>query len=236
MTVKAPLRIPLGIACSYLLPADAGYVLVDTGGRGYEQRFFAVLARHAIAPRQITLIVLTHAHFDHAGGCRAIRDRCGAPVIVHRAEAALLVAGRAVIPRGTHPHSRICSALARRAPWAFRFAPCVPDHVVHEDTSLANFGLAARLVHTPGHSPGSLTVLLESGAAYVGDLCYNAFPLGLGPIVPVYADDLPGVYASWRRLLAMGVRTIYPAHGRPLTAAALRAKLAAVARLPRADG
>src|SRR5260221_4506713 len=80
-----------------------------------------------------------------------------------------------------------------------------------------------RIVHTPGHSIGSVTVLLDSGAAYIGDLCYNAFPFHMGPIRPLYADDVPVLYASWRKLLATNATRLYPAHGQPFAVGALRA-------------
>jgi hydroxyacylglutathione hydrolase len=217
-----PLRIRMGIASSYLLPAREGYVLIDTGSRGHEEQFFRALARHHILPHAIKLIILTHVHFDHVGCARAIQVGCGAPVMVHHTEAALLASGAVVIPAGTYPHTKVCGAVARQLRWGLRFLPVSPDYVVDDGLSLTDFGLEAQIIHTPGHSPGSLTVRLANGAAYVGDLCYNALPLGLGPITPVYADDLAGVYASWQRLLEMGITRIYPAHSQPFAADRLR--------------
>jgi glyoxylase-like metal-dependent hydrolase (beta-lactamase superfamily II) len=228
-----PLCVPLGIANSYLLPARDGYVLIDAGSRGTAGRLFAALARHGITPAEIRLIVLTHTHFDHVGGLQAILERCGAPVMVHEAEVAWLAEGRVVIPRGVYPHTRVLSAVGRRLRAAFRFNPYRADYVVAGGQSLTPFGLEARLVHTPGHSPGSMTMLLESGAAYIGDLCYNAFPFGLGPIHPLYADDLPTLYASWRTLAETHATMLYPAHGRPFPASALRDRLSDLRRARR---
>ncbi len=216
--MTTPLRIPLGIASSYLIPARDGYVLVDAGIKGHEEHFFRVLARHNILPREIKLIILTHVHFDHVGCARVIQVLCSAPLMVHSAEAALLASGSVVIPAGTYPHTKVCAAVVSRLRWGLRFMPAPPDFVVEDGRSLADFGLDARIMHTPGHSPGSLTVRLASGAAFVGDLCYNALPLGLGPITPVYADDIVDVYVSWQRLLETGVTRIYPAHGQPFSA------------------
>jgi glyoxylase-like metal-dependent hydrolase (beta-lactamase superfamily II) len=228
--MTGPLCIPLGIANSYLLPAREGYVLIDAGSKGKEGRLFAVLARHGIAPRSIRLIVLTHTHFDHAGGLRAIQERCGAPVMVHAAEAGVIAEGRVVIPAGVYPHTRLFGAVARGLRGAFRFSPYQPEYAVADGQRLTAFGLDAYLLHTPGHSPGSICVVLDGGAAYIGDLCYNAFPFGLGPIHPLYADDLPALYTSWRKLVETPVTMLYPAHGRPFPAAALRARLADLRR------
>jgi glyoxylase-like metal-dependent hydrolase (beta-lactamase superfamily II) len=80
---------------------------------------------------------------------------------------------------------------------------------------------------TPGHSPGSVSVLLESGEAFVGDLAMNRFPLRLTPGFPIFADDPEQVVQSWRRLLQRDIRTIFPAHGKPFPADVMRAALEA---------
>jgi hydroxyacylglutathione hydrolase len=70
-----------------------------------------------------------------------------------------------------------------------------------EQLSLGAYGIEAELLHTPGHTPGSLSVLLPGGEALVG--------------------DLDQAVASWNLLLARGVKTVYPGHGRPFPAARL---------------
>ena len=94
-----------------------------------------------------------------------------------------------------------------------------------EVTSLAEFGIAGKVIPTPGHSPGSVSVLLESGEAFVGDLAMNRLPLRLSPGLPIFADDPDQVVQSWRRLLELGVTTVYPAHGKPFSADVMRAAI-----------
>ena len=71
------------------------------------------------------------------------------------------------------------------------------------------------MIHTPGHSWGSVSVLLDSGEAFVGDLAMNMFPMRLKPGLPIFGDDVQVVKNSWRKLLDMGAKTVYPAHGKP---------------------
>jgi glyoxylase-like metal-dependent hydrolase (beta-lactamase superfamily II) len=78
------------------------------------------------------------------------------------------------------------------------------------------------VLHTPGHSAGSVTVLLETGEAFVGDLAMNALPLRLSPGLPILAEDPAAVVRSWETLLELGVTTVYPAHGRPFPADIMR--------------
>jgi glyoxylase-like metal-dependent hydrolase (beta-lactamase superfamily II) len=215
----------LGTSNAYLLKAECGYVLVDAGNKGREKHFFAVLEQHHISPQDICLIFITHVHFDHIGGLEAIQARTQAPVMVHALERNFLEEGIVTIPRGTMALTRLTSRLGKRLASRLQFSPCKVDYVVDEDQSLSEFGLAAQVVQTPGHTTSSISILTAAGDAFVGDLCHNAFPFGLGPIFPPFADDVPALYASWRRLLALNVQTIYPGHSAPFPVEALRAKL-----------
>jgi hypothetical protein len=58
-------------------------------------------------------------------------------------------------------------------------------------------------------------VVLESGEAFVGCLAHNRVPLVLRPKLPIYALDMELLKESWIKILNLGARTIYPAHGKP---------------------
>jgi glyoxylase-like metal-dependent hydrolase (beta-lactamase superfamily II) len=90
-----------------------------------------------------------------------------------------------------------------------------------KDFPLKSFGISGQIIHTPGHTPGSSTVLLDTGDAFVGDLAMNGLPLRLGPGMPCFGDSAETVKRSWRLLLDRGARTIYPGHGQPFKADAL---------------
>ncbi len=210
-------RIRLGITNSYLVGRKGHWVLVDAGTRGWSDFFFARLAARGIRPEQVRLIAITHVHFDHVGSLAAIRQRCDCPVAVHRLEAPWLATGRTVLPPGTRTATRALITLARRHPrlvqrW-YRFSPVDPEILVDRELSLTPFGVAARLQHTPGHTAGSLSVITESGDAMVGDLAVNYLPLGMGSPAPPFGDSLEQIRRQWRRLKALRVQRIHPAHG-----------------------
>jgi hydroxyacylglutathione hydrolase len=214
-----PITIRLGITWVYLIPGRTGYLLVDAGPRGKATNFRRALARHGIAPRQIRLILVTHVHYDHVGSLKAIRNDCACPVIVHRAEAAHLVRGHMALPPGTRPLPRMLIALARRHPRLAKRLTCfeavVPDRIIDGPLDLSPDGFAARVLPTPGHTMGSISVVTASGLAFVGDLAVNYLPGGRGPFYPPFGDSLDTIRQSWRVLGAMGVTRIYPAHGQP---------------------
>jgi glyoxylase-like metal-dependent hydrolase (beta-lactamase superfamily II) len=94
-----------------------------------------------------------------------------------------------------------------------------------DDFSLEVYGIPARVIYTPGHTMGSMSVLMESGEAIVGDLAMNTRLLRLSPGMPVFADDISLIKLSWKKLLDLGAKTIYPAHGRPFSAEILKIQL-----------
>lgn len=216
--------MPLGSSNAYLIPAATGYVLVDAGLRATPARLWATLAVRGLTPQALRLIVVTHVHFDHVGGLAAIQAASGAPVMVHTAEAGLLAAGRAVIPAGTSAYGRIVHRLGTAAVrlGALRFAAVRPDVIAQGGEALARYGLEATILHTPGHTAGSITVLLRNGDAFCGDTAVNHYPLGRGPIFPPFADDVPTLLQSWRVLVDAGATRLFPGHGTPFWAARLR--------------
>lgn len=78
-----------------------------------------------------------------------------------------------------------------------------------------NILIKGKIVFTPGHSPGSISVVLDSGDAFVGDMAMNGLPLTTRPNLPIFAEDMTAVKNSWRKLIDKGVKKIYPAHGKP---------------------
>jgi len=58
-------------------------------------------------------------------------------------------------------------------------------------------------------------VVLDSGDAFVGDMAMNGLPLTIGSNLPIFAEDMLALQSSWRKLINMGVKKIYPAHGNP---------------------
>lgn len=219
--------VPLSITNCYLL-RDRGTVLVDAGVAGKARTFFAALERFGVEPREISLIVITHGHFDHVGSANEIRAGTGAKVAVHHGDARRLEEGTMMVPPGTTHWGRVSKRIFRPIfRHLNRVTPVRADLLISDDgLALAEFGIPGRIVHTPGHSPGSLSVLLDSGETFVGDAAMNRLPFCTRPSLPIYAEDLDGVKASLRKLVALGARTFYPAHGRPFPVEALREALA----------
>ncbi len=205
-------RIPAGIDNCYLLRGDQS-VLIDGGAPGGFGDFQRGLERLGVAPEEIRLIVLTHAHADHIAALHEIKALTGAQVALHESERAWAEEGRPPLPPGQTTWGKIMIALAKRL-YAPPIKPTQVEIAFGDDgLSLAEYGIPGRVIHTPGHSPGSSSVLLESGEVFVGDMAMNAWFLRLTPGLPVLAEDMGQVLESWEMLMARGARRVYPAHG-----------------------
>jgi hydroxyacylglutathione hydrolase len=226
-------RIQLGTSNTYLVQGDTGCILVDAGNSHQEKRFFRLLGQYGLRPEDIRVIVVTHVHFDHVGSLSAIKAECRCPVMVHEKEHHLLKEAKLVFSRGTNLQGKgasfAASQLAKYSPSmrAFKFEPVEAEIVVSGEVSLEKFGIAGKVIPTPGHTAGSLSVLLADGQAFVGDLTANYAqhkyaPPGLGSVFPPFADDGDELLESWMKLLEAGAQTIAPGHGQTFSAEVLR--------------
>jgi len=219
MTTPRIDRIHAGVTNTWVVRCRGG-ILIDPGGVREARAVLGRLRRLLDEGPPIRLMIATHGHFDHVGAAGALRAALGVPLAVHHGDVDWVRTGAWTWPRALTPWGRVMRAvlqpvLARVA----RFAPLEPDMVIgDEGLDLEPYGVNGKVVHTPGHSPGSVSVLLAGGQAFVGDLAMNGPPMCLRPSFGVFAHDPERVPASWQRLLRLGARFIYPAHGRPFPA------------------
>ncbi|MBM4328455.1 MAG: MBL fold metallo-hydrolase [Deltaproteobacteria bacterium] len=214
--------IPLGSSQCYLIQ-DRGAILVDAGPPKKLRRFARALSDIPIEPSRIRLIVITHAHWDHIGSAKEIRDFTAAPLAAHQAEKRCVEEALKPLPPGVTRWARAVGRVMTVAVPLIRVHAATVDlEIGPEGMALDDFGVKGRIIHTPGHSSGSVSVLLDTGDAFVGDLAMNRFPLRLGPGFPAFAEDMVKVKESWKVLLERGVKRIYPGHGPPFMADKIR--------------
>ncbi|GGE22792.1 putative metallo-hydrolase YqgX [Marinithermofilum abyssi] len=155
---------PVMTNCYLLYKASGGEGLVIDPGSGPEK----LLHRIRELDLSIQAVLLTHAHFDHIGGLEEVRQETGAPVYVHQEETEWL----------TDPRLNGSGLFPGVEPVTCREA----DHVLKGGETLSFLGHTFEVVHTPGHSPGSVTYVLPN-QVYSGDVLFAG---------SIGRTDLPG--------------------------------------------
>lgn len=217
-------KIILGFTNSYLLPGDNGYAMVDAGTVRQQGRFIRGLENLSIKPEQIKLIIITHAHFDHVGSLKDIKTRCNnCPVLIHPHEGELLSRAIVAIPPGASLLGKALSGMGKMVKPLFKFPAVETELIYAESFTLHDYGIDARVIHTPGHTTGSLSVLTGDGIAMSGDLAVN---FGLPGFFPPFAVEPEKICESWDLLLKSGAKAIFPGHGKSFSAEELAAEYA----------
>jgi hydroxyacylglutathione hydrolase len=209
--------IPLGVDKAYIIQGE-GVVMIDGGAPKKAKAFIKGIKQTLIKPEDIKLLILTHGHWDHIGSAKDIKEMTGAKIAMHKREKDWLEKPLKPLPPGVTLWGKIfAKIMAIFMPFVHISATHVDIILGDEEFSLAEFGITGKVISTPGHSPGSVSIVLDTGDAFVGDLAMNALPMRLSPGLPIFADDPQKVKDSWKLLLKDGVKMIYPAHGNPFS-------------------
>jgi glyoxylase-like metal-dependent hydrolase (beta-lactamase superfamily II) len=158
---------PRDLVNTFVLVDDDGQVtLVDAGTKRAPKAVMTGLEHIGVAPSDVTRILVTHAHPDHVGGLAGLRGRTGATVAVHERDAAYVREGKGpVLDRST-----LGGRLMRRNRGS---APTPVDEQL-VDGQLLDVAGGLRVLHTPGHSPGHVSLLHEPSRVLItGDSIWN---------------------------------------------------------------
>jgi hydroxyacylglutathione hydrolase len=193
----------------FLLSGNGVNILIDTSPAS---RWIRLKKRlHNLKISKIDFLILTHTHFDHSGNASKIKSEFGAVVIVNKEEADYLKRGENTVPRGTVLITRIIvNTFAASFLVRLNYTPCQPDILTDQRFDLQKYGINAYIIHTPGHSPGSQSIIVDDEIALVGDSMFGIFPRS---VFPPYAADTDEMIRSWGKLLETSCTLFLPSHG-----------------------
>ena len=178
---------------TYLIEGERGAILFDSGWAGTFPMFCAELGRQGKKLNDIDYLLISHFHPDHYGIAQEIADK-GPVVLVCDVQKEYMHASDAVFEKDKRMH----------------FYPIRDDKVklislAESRRVLAELGIDGELLHTPGHSDDSVSLWLDEGSLFVGDL---------NPLYELELHKGTEIGRSWEKLLALDPKTVYYGHAK----------------------
>jgi endoribonuclease LACTB2 len=174
----------------WVISAGNSRLLVDLGWPGTMGTMRANLERMGVPLQEIRYGLATHYHIDHAGLAQELKQ-AGVPLLVLEAQTKAIP----LMKSWTKPRDHYLDI-------------SLHDNVVisfaGSRATLHRIGIAGEILHTPGHSDDSVSLLLDDGSVFTGDLTHPAL---------AGEEDASVVAASWRLLRERGATRVYPGHG-----------------------
>jgi len=200
-----------GMTNCYLIQKDGINILVDSGvSKSYKKlkQKLKVILDHRLS---IDYHFLTHTHYDHAGNSNKIKKDFNAKIMVHKNEAEWIKNGFTRLPKGTSWLFKLISNSGNKyASSIGAYEPATPDIIVTDQLSIFD---NIKIIHTPGHTIGSQSLLVDNEIALVGDTLFGIFKK---KIFPPFADNIDELYKSWELLLSTKCKLFLPGHGKPI--------------------
>lgn len=176
----------------YVLADSAARLLVDAGWPGTLGAMRHSCDRKGIRLEDIQYQLVTHFHPDHAGLAGELKRLGVRLIVVDTQLAGIPLLLTYVKPEDNYVDVELAGSITLSAGETRAF--------------LKGIGIDGEIISTPGHSDDSVTLVLDEGVAFTGDL---TSPM----VVPDDPADL--AYRSWETIRSLGVRTVYPGHGPP---------------------
>jgi glyoxylase-like metal-dependent hydrolase (beta-lactamase superfamily II) len=181
-------------ACVYLVDAGSELVLIDSGAGSSVGRIEKNIRSAGFEPTQVWHIIATHCHIDHIGGLLPFVQRYGSKIIAHELDRA-----------GIEGEN---NALTAASMYVINYQPVKVDMLIKCGAESLRLGdLEFHFIHTPGHTPGSISPYIDTkdGRVLFGQDIH-------GPFSPAWGSDLKEWRRSMEKLLALQADVLCEGH------------------------
>lgn len=213
--------LPFWMVNCFLIITSKSCILFDSWLPWTEKKIEKVLNQNGLSYKDIDLIVVSHAHIDHAWNANLLKKLSWAEILAHKWDLVYLQGKKKM----TFCDTRLFSKFFRNL-WLIqkKFEYFTPDIILDwfEKYSLKEYGLDAYIVYTPWHTEGSISLLINNSEAIVWDLISSwillwGIILKNTPIRPPFEDDPVEVSNSLENLINEWYTNFYMWHWWPLT-------------------
>lgn len=198
-------------ANAYLFINEGKIIAVDTGMPGNAKRIVAYTERLGKNPSDIKFIILTHADIDHIGSAAELKKITGAKLVIHADDAPIL--------RGQQNFKAVGGPLGfvfKLAMFFMRYHPTEPDIILNDNSEVAGF----KIVHTPGHTQGSICLYLPPKVIFVGDALRSDSSGNPKPPSRNLSADMVQAKASFIKISELKFEICLTGHGAPVVGSA----------------
>ncbi len=200
-----------GRSNSFLVSQADRHILIDTGPKNAWNTLNKNIAKLIPDNGSLQFLILTHIHFDHVENTARINEKYNAKIITNQYETEYLKKGlNAPIKGSLSPTKLITNLLESQFGSLKKFMPAECTIEVNNDYSLNDFGFNIIIIPTPGHTHGSISVIVDNEIAIVGDAMFGVFPWS---VFPPFAINPKILVQSWGRLLNTECSFFLPGHG-----------------------
>ena len=198
-------KIACGMANVYLLHGDNSGILIDTGAKNYKDK---VLKQCQSA--NVKLIVLTHGHFDHCQNAAYLAGKLNCKVGIAQEDAPLLENNQKRKVFGKGIWGNFYANACNRNILSNEIEKVTSDVILENGMSLSGYGIDGKILKLPGHTTGSVGVLLSSGELFVGDAMQNI----ISPSATWCFEDYAQAQESVKLIRNLHAAKIFYGHGR----------------------